>query len=103
MIQDFSQDETYLGVELTTFENFDKTVNDFQIFEELWTIFEQHYQKYAGWTESYFGNVDGKEVGTMIGEWTSGLNRLVKTLQKTKSSIGDAEPEQPGKKEKSYA
>lgn len=40
MITDFSQDETYLGVELTTFDGFEKTVNDFQIFEELWTIFE---------------------------------------------------------------
>lgn len=39
----------------------------------------------------------------MIGEWTSGLNRLVKTLQKVKSAIGEGEGETTGKKEKSYA
>lgn len=103
MITEFSQDETYLNAELTRFDNFDAMVQQFQIFEDLWKIFEVHYQKYAGWTESYFGNVDNKEVGQMIGEWTSQLNRLVKTLQKQKSSVTDEVNDAPGKKEKSYA
>ncbi|TNJ26993.1 Dynein heavy chain [Giardia muris] len=78
----FLKEEAQLGFQPSEFKTYESALEEFQIFEDLWTNVSAFTHNYPMWFNGAFIDMDPKHIMGLVNEWAGNLLRLQKTLMK---------------------
>ena len=73
--------QVLFGVPTTQYSHIKEITQNFEPYQQLWTIVYNSSQEYPTWEDGPFQNLDPEDIDLKVTNWTKALHKLAKSLK----------------------